>query len=591
MVYQQLYELLFSPDPAGPLTPLLLGWFWAQLPLGGAIGALAAVARCGWAELRRPSWQQRPSRRGPFVLARLAVVTWLLAHQRLISRRGGTNLGTDDRGRVIRLSHDETKGNVLITGALDSGKTTTGLEVLKPAVADGCPTFVIDLKNSPLLLAELGDAAARAGRPFHHFCFQASPYGNAYYDPLTRGDASRRKDLLISAGIWTEEHFRQVAEDYLQLVFQVIDATAAARPRGRAMLDEVIELISPDALADRAGSQPDDALITAAERWSRKLTPDERSALRGLQHRLVNLASSTAGAWIRTGPPTAATVDLAAVMRDRAVVVFSLDGQGYPKVAALLGALIIQDLQTLAGELIAARNQRIGYVFVDEFATLDRANILGLLNKAREAELRAMIATQSVADLMRHDEVFLRQVLELTNVKAIHRVNEAEAADQLSAQAGRTAGYTEQLRVELRTGLPGSLGVGAATGDGRVTPTRVRRFDPDELMELRAGRCALIVKAPTVRYAKQVRVVRTRPPGRLRLRRDLPAPAPRPLPAPAAALVGSGGEGTEGGWSLAPAPARQPAEQPDGHAQTTGPAAADTAPAEPTFDAREWEET
>lgn len=588
--YLHLGHLLVGADPVGALVPLLLGSLWAQVPLGGAVGALVAIGRSGWVELRRPSWQQRPSRRGLLVLTRLVVVTWLLARQRLISRRDGSSLGTDDRGRVVRLSHDETKGNVLITGALDSGKTTTGLEVLRPAIADGCPAVVIDLKNSPLLVDDLAAAAEEAGRPFHHFCFQRSPHGNAYYDPLTRGDASRRKDLLISAGtgIWTEDHYRQAAEDYLQLVFRVIDATVIARPAGRAMLDEVVELVSPDALAERAASQADPALVQAVDRWSRRLHTDERSALRGLQHRLVNLAHSTAGAWIRTGPLGAATVDLAEVMRNQAVAVFSLDGQGYPKVAAVLGALIIQDLQSLAGELIAARNPHTAYVFVDEFATLDRANILGLLNKAREAGLRVVIATQGLGDLMQHDEVFCRQVLELTNVKLIHRVNEADAADLLSAQAGSRETYQQQLNVELRTGLRGSLGASTATGDGRLIPTQTRRFDPNGLMEQRAGRCALIVKAPRVRYEPAVRVVRRRLAGQ-RWHPPTPSLQGRPTSAATRAFVAAdgGGASVAAGWSLAPAPSHQPAD-PAGPADPAALTSPPT-PATPTYDASEWE--
>jgi TraM recognition site of TraD and TraG len=586
---------------------LLLGdlphWLVIQLPLGGAVGALLATGRAGWAELRRPSWQPRSTRRGPLVLLRLLVVTWLLVSLR-IPNRDGVTLGTDDRGRLIRLGRDETKGNVLITGALDSGKTTTALEVLQAGVVDACPTVVIDLKNAPEVTEALAAAAARAGRRFYHFSFHPSAHGNAYYDPLTRGDPSRRKDLLIGAGIWTEEHYRQIAERYLQFVFQVIDATAATRPAGRAMLDEAISLLDPSELVQRAMAHGNEELAHAAQGWNRRLLADERSAIGGLQHRLINLADSTAGRWIRSGPAEA-TIDLAKAMEERAVVVFSLDGQGYPKVAAPLGALIIQDLQTLAGELIAARNRRVAYVFVDEFATLDSTNILGLLNKARQAELHTIIATQSIADLAKQHEVFLRQVLELTNVKLIHRVNERAAADLLSAQAGNRPGYEERLNVELRTGVLGQ-GVGAATGDGQVRKVPVPRFDPDVLMEQRSGRCAMIVKAPTVRYELVVRVVRRRLHHPLSPHRgrsgDLQARPALPVPALAAAAhpLTEGHPGDDAvSWSLAPAgweadlePAGQllaprqvilppaPAEEP--------PPAAPPDPNQRTFDETEW---
>jgi hypothetical protein len=605
-VYPEVLFVLTGPG-ALDLRGLLLGdlprWLIIQLPLGGAVGSLLATARAAWAELRRPSWQPRSSRRGPVILVRLLVVTWLLASLR-IPNRDGVILGTDDRGRLIRLGRDETKGNVLITGALDSGKTTTALEVLQAGVVDGCPTVVIDLKNAPEVTEALAAAAARAGRRFYHFSFHGSPHGNAYYDPLTRGDPSRRKDLLIGAGIWTEEHYRQIAERYLQFVFQVIEATAATRPPGRAMLDEAISLLDPSELVQRAMAHGNDDLAQTAQGWNRRLLADERSAIGGLQHRLINLADSTAGRWIRSGPAEA-TIDLAKAMEERAVVVFSLDGQGYPKVAAPLGALIIQDLQTLAGELIAARNRRVAYVFVDEFATLDSTNILGLLNKARQAELHTIIATQSIADLAQQHEVFLRQVLELTNVKLIHRVNERAAADLLSAQAGTRPGYEERLNVELRTGVLGQ-GVGAATGEGQVRKVPVPRFDPDVLMEQQSGRCAMIVKAPSVRYELVVRVVRRRLHHPLDRRRGRPSDRhPRPLPVlvSAAAQPLTEGHPLDGGdtWSLAPAAWEVdpvPARQLSAPRVVLPPAAAEELPAatppdphQRTFDETEWTDT
>jgi TraM recognition site of TraD and TraG len=478
------------------------GWLAAQLPLAFPVGTLAAAALTAWTEVRRPSWRQRPQRRGLWTLARTRLVAYLIRS----GRRDA--IAVDRHGRAVTLSHDETSGNVLVVGIPDSGKTVSGLQLTRRAIRDGVPTFVVDLKGSPKVVAPLAAWARRYGRPFWLFSFD----GPCTYDPLTRGDPSRRKDLVIGAGDWPDTgpavYFKKVAGDYLQVVFQVMDAT---RRPGRAALDELVELLDPQVLATRAAASRNGDLADVAAKWAGRLTDGERSALGGLRARIGELARSTAGAWLRSRPDANA-IDLGEVVRTGGVVCFSLDALNYEEVAGALGGLIVQDCKTLAGELIAAENDRPIHTWVDEFSALHSDNIIGLLNKCREASMRVVLTTQSMADLLQpgsgqYDLAFLRRVIDLTNVKVIHLTNDPDSAQLLSALGGTYRGYDERVEVEQRTGLPGALGTGSATGRSMLDPTDKPRVEPGVIMELRNGQCILVVKSPKLRVLGPVQVI------------------------------------------------------------------------------------
>jgi conjugal transfer pilus assembly protein TraD len=571
-------------------------WLAGQLPLALPAGALVAAAVTGWTELRRPSWRTRPRRRGLGTFARIWLVSYLIASGRLVA------FAVDRRGRPVRLSHDEATGNVLAVGIPDCGKTVTCLQLMLRAIRDGLPIIVIDLKGSPKVARPLAKWARQYGRPFWLFSFE----GPCTYDPLVRGDATRRKDLVIGAGDWPDEgpatYFRKVAGDYLQTVFQVMDATPQA---GRSALDEVVELLDPRTLAARAAAGAGELLAGDAQQWTERLTTEERSALAGLRHRVGELARSTAGAWLRSRPDAAA-VDLAEVVAVGGVACFSLDALNYEEVASALAGLIVQDCKTLAGDLILAETDPASYVWVDEFSALKTDNLLGLLNKCREAGMRVVLTTQSLADLLQHHQALLRRVIDLTNVKLIHLTNDPESAQLLSELAGTDPGFDERIEVAQRTGLPGAWGTGSATGRSLLNPADKPRVQPGVIMELGNGQCVLVVKQPKLRVVGPVRVVPVR--GTLLEGRSRPA-GQSAAAQPSEVITIGGSLPHAAAWQLAAPPTGDDAAEPtdvdadaaeptdvdaDGDGSAAGgdgvPAGRPDAPSATLFNPNDWED-
>jgi type IV secretory pathway TraG/TraD family ATPase VirD4 len=467
------------------------GWtaptLWFALPAGCIGAALVCVGR----ERSRPQRSDHRPRAGRFRVA------WAARRannqpERSLARRG-VILGVDERGRTARLRDEDLAGHGLIVGATGSGKTTTLLVILTAAIRRGHPLVVVDLKGDPRLVRSLEGAAADAGRSFAVWSID----GDAGWNPLAAGNPTELKDKLLGLEEWTEPHYRRAAERYLQAVFTLLAHLGAI-----ADLARVVDLMDParlnrelrhlpDALADRIGGYLD------------TLAADQLSAIRGLATRLAVITESVAGPFLT---PEEAGINLPSTLRDGGVVVFSLNSSTYGELAAHLGALVIQDLKTAAGDLLHNPGALPAYVAVDEFSALGADHLLALLARARGAGLRVLLATQELADLDRAADGFRDQVLGNTATKIAHRQEVPLSADTLALIAGTRQVWHQTFQTDAL--IPGSTAGQLNTGMGTKRQVDEYRVHPNTLKTLRTGEAVLIRKHPR----PDVRVVRVVPP-------------------------------------------------------------------------------
>jgi conjugal transfer pilus assembly protein TraD len=395
-------------------------------------------------------------------------------------------LGIDHvNGGSTGLYPKELQEHTLLLGATGSGKTTTLLTIIQGAADLGIPVVAIDLKGSPGFRTQLGAIADLAGRRLARW----SLGGDGHWNPLARGDASELKDKLVGMEAWTEPHYKRAAERYLQTVFTVLEARGE-----RPSMDRVVALMDakalnaelreiPKGLADRIAGYLDQLQDSR----------DQRSAIAGLATRLALLSESAAGDRLTSAPDGAPTIDIAESIRAGEVCLFSLDSLRYPELAAQVAGLVIQDLKTVASELLSAGGCR-ALVAIDEFSALDGDQLLGLLARAREAEIGVLLSTQELADLAKVDPTFADQVIANTNVKLIHRQEVPETAERL---AGTIGTYTEWEHTyaehdplaELITGS-----ISTVTGTRRI----VEKFKlhPNTFKNLETGQAVLSIKSP-----------------------------------------------------------------------------------------------
>ena len=433
-------------------------------------------------------------------------------------------LGSNRRGVEVRIAEHELSAHGLILGASGTGKTTTLVRILDQLIARGRPVVVIDMKGSPTFARSIAAAAAEAGRPFRLW----TPDGPAHWNPLQYGNATELKDKLIATERFTEPHYQRAAERYVQTVLQVIQARGSEAPS----LAQVVELMDPHRLRGTLRTLPVE-LRERVQDYLAGLTPDQLSAVRGLQTRLAILTESHTGRLLEPGVG-AETVDLRCALAGSQVVLFSLNSSTYGKMAAQLGTLAVQDLVCAAGHRLDAQTGGLApeqaFVVIDEASVLGGDHVLALFARGREAGVGVLAATQELADYDRAAPGLRDQILGNTAIKLVHRQDVPSSAHTVAELAGTETVWEETQR------LGGPFGGGLRTGGGTRRQTEQFIVHPNEIKTLRTGEAVLISQLrpgrPGTIRVKPPEPRPSRPPGRGPSRPPEPGPSRPPEPGP-----------------------------------------------------------
>ena len=446
------------------VVPAFVGLLLAPAPWGAVLGVAAAVGVTGW-RISRSAGARRarsaPARQDAFTLGR-------------------DREGDRDRGRAVVLTDDELSAHGLILGAAGAGKSTTLLRILTEQIARGRPVVAIDMKGSPAFAEVLGAAARAAGRPFAVWSID----GPAHWNPLQHGNATELKDKLMATERFTEPHYQRAAERYVQIVLQEL---AAARPGRAPVLGEVVSLMDPARLPGALRGL-DSATRDRVRDYLAGLTPDQLSAVRGLQTRLAVLTESHTAPYL--APGASGTIDVREALRGPQVVLFSLNSARYGRLAAQLGTLVVQDLVSASGDRLSGARPgapvAAATIAIDEFSALGADHVIALLARGRESGMSALVATQELADLDRAAPGLRDQVVGVTALKIFHRQEVPQSARTIALMVGTEQVWEQTLQTA------GRLLGGYDTGRG--TRRQVERFvvHPNEIQSLRTGEAIVI---------------------------------------------------------------------------------------------------
>lgn len=393
--------------------------------------------------------------------------------------------------------------------------TTTMLIGMRDVIRRGNGLIVVDCKGGPDVPDQLAEWAERYGRKFYHWSihdvrtkYDGPADSPAFYDPISRGDPSRRKDLLIGSQRWDVEYYKTVISDYLQTAFSVMALVPPSKPTDT--FKDLADLLSPASLLRRASSIPRERFPELAFNLERisEMGDQERSGVNNMYARLNTITSSTAGAWLRKDPEGLHDIDLLRAAHEGEVVVFSLDSSNYEETSALLAGLIVQDLKTVTSSLRENPASTPVHVYIDEFSAVDATNIYGLLAKARDAKMPVTLATQALADLKRRDPYFDSAVVGIVSSFLIHRANKEDDARIYAGLTGLTKKMIHRMGVENSTGTLGTIGAASGTGSGFLEEKETYRVDVGVFQHLKQGQCVMIAKIPVDRYISPVQVIR-----------------------------------------------------------------------------------
>jgi hypothetical protein len=421
------------------------------------------------------------SRRGPLDLLESCARA---VPARALPRRGFRNgelvIGRDERSRVVSVPFAGEHGgtHTLVLGATGSGKTVTQTWIAARAIERGMGAVVIDPKGDWAMREELQLAARLAGRAF----IEWTPSGDCTYNPYARGSDTEIADRLLAGERFTEPHYLRQAQRYLGHVVRVIRCGA-----GEVSLRGIVEGLDPERLEvlARTLAEPD-ALLTHS--YLDGLSQRQRSDLAGVRDRLAIMAESDVGPWLDPQTPGATRLALLEAVRARAVVYFCLESDTRPLLAQMIGAAVVQDIQS---SVAALQRQPIAtLVVIDEFSAVAAEQVVRLFARARSAGFSLLLGTQELSDLRPPGgERLLEQVLGNLSLLIAHRQVVPASAEMIAAVAGGRGAW----RVSRRS-------------DGSTTRTRTREavLDADRVTRLRPGSAAVIVPGamPGVRIAQ-----------------------------------------------------------------------------------------
>jgi conjugal transfer pilus assembly protein TraD len=230
-------------------------------------------------------------------------------------------------------------------------------------------------------------------------------------------------------------------------------------------LPVLVEMLDPPALERLLRHAPEDQ-ARAGHAYLDSLTPRQLRDLAGVRDRLAILAESDAGRWLSPCSGGSPAFDLLGAARNRAVVYFGLDADSRPLLAQMLGAAVVQDLQSAVAALQADPVPTL--VAIDEFAAVSAEHVVALFGRARSAGLSLLLGTQEISDLrLPGRERTLEQVMGNLSLLIAHRQVVPSSAELVSRLAGSrgawrvsrsSSGRTTRSRSEEPRVAPGELG-------------------------------------------------------------------------------------------------------------------------------------
>lgn len=395
-----------------------------------------------------------------------------LANNRSAETLSGSVIGVDKYARMVELSDKAANQHTLVLGTTGSGKTVTVCNIMESAIHRGLPLIYIDGKGDYDLACRVQQYGQAQNRPVSIFAMRGSSMA---YNPLATGGFTSKKDRIIELREWSEEHYKKLAEGYLQSVFKVMEYCDI--PCDLTTLSDHLDLKKLKALVREHESK-----IPNAQGLMDELNHQDQASksIESLVAEIRNFTSSEIGPLFKTeeGKPV---LTLSDVLANSGIAYFCLPALEFPSMSKTLGRLVINDLKaTMAQQLGSGAKNKV-YVIFDEFSVFAGEQVLNVINMGRSAGIHAVLSTQSLSDIAsgrkENADHFINQVASNCNNFILHRQNSPDDAEKLASMMGtrNTLEYTAQVS---QTG---------PTHMGTVRRTRGFIAHPDEIKSLQTG--------------------------------------------------------------------------------------------------------
>jgi conjugal transfer pilus assembly protein TraD len=399
-------------------------------------------------------------------------LTRRLGHLKSSAYSLGTILGIDQQtGHYVPLADKDANLHTLAIGTTGSGKTTGIANIIESAIVRRHPLFYVDGKGDLELAKRVRRFALEQGIPFYLFSMVGE---SLKYNPIAFGGFTSKKDRIVELRHWSEDHYRKIAEGYLQTVFKILSQANMTLD-----LHSLAKHLAPKSLYQLARQLCNSSLVKDIEKLEEK-----KRDISSLIAEIENIAASEIGHLFDCSSGTVITLDKA--FSEKAVVYFCLQPLAFPAYAETLGKLIINDIKSLLAALLTQPEKIKLYTIFDEFSIFSGDQIINLVNQGRGAGVHAVLSTQSLSDILRKgDEALLGQILNNTNNYIIQRQNNPNDAEVLANLIGTESVFEVTAQLSAEQG---------STGLGSVKQTREFIIHPDEIKRLTLGQAIFVNK-------------------------------------------------------------------------------------------------
>lgn len=431
----------------------------------------------------------------------------------------------------LELDLSQLDGHTLVVGTTGTGKTRLFDHIISQAIRRNEPIIVMDPKGDHDLEAVMRNAYLRMGCPEKYASFRpASPETSVRLDPLgnwtrTTEVASRVAALVEAEGTFLSFVWR-VLNNLVQgelLVSRKPNLLALRRLVEHGTEELVLEALrqycSQHAKAEEyigyinnaktkaKGGGEVEGYITFYRKVLSRRAPS--LAIEGLiadvehnhEHFSKMIVSLTPILTMLTTPPLdellspqpragdpREIITLDKVVNQRRGLYMALSSMADPVVGAAIGSIALADLAAYAGTRYDSGTvDTVVNLLCDEVAEITNAQLTQILNKGRGAKVRAVIATQTLADLtarLGNEAKALQQIGNANNV-IILRVQDPNTAELLSKGMqefkARTVqrSHSQSLQAEPHSVWNGSYGESLQTESvPLITPDMLMRLPP-----------------------------------------------------------------------------------------------------------------
>lgn len=363
-------------------------------------------------------------------------------HSELVdASTAGVNLGCYSDDSPAILTHHELNQHMLVVGTTGSGKTSTLLNLVHECCRQNLPLVYLDGKGSRKLADQIAIICKRYGRTLK--VFTVDPVtdipGLSGYNPFAFGNFTEWKNkvvtLLGESSNKGQEHYATQEQSYINLACEILD-----KSQTKIDLEGMLAYLShPEELQKLANKLDHFIARRFVESMPKKgETNDLIKILELFYHSHYGQLFST------TKKPDSQVINLQQSLENKEIVLFLFDAASYKRDTALLGKLVINDINTAFASFGRHGKKVDAYAVFDEFAAYASPNMASILALQRSNGLHAIVGTQSIHAISMESQDIKRIAVELIancNTFIVHKLNDSHDIELLSKTIGSEKRY------------------------------------------------------------------------------------------------------------------------------------------------------